>query len=126
MIEIIEWIIECLDIAEAFFARYRNTAYATGTLLALTGLSVTLYKLHIKKVLERGNLDLRQEFQAGYFDTQETRHDTMLNHYTNLSEKIHAMETRALNAEIKELKNNSIDAEICKKILRKNNVTIKD
>ena len=96
--------IELLDIMEAFFSQYRNTAMAVGTLLALLGLSVTLYKLHIKKVLERGTLDLRHKFQAGYFDIQETRHDKMLGIYIDLSEKFHNMETRALNSEIDDLK----------------------
>ena len=62
-------------------------------------------------IWDKARLDQRQEFQGGYFDVGEKRHDKylddhmkMLNMYVELKTAYLEHENKALNAEIARLK----------------------
>ncbi len=62
----------------------------------MTKLALSAYNA----ISNKAKLDQRQEFQAGYFDTQEARydrlldkHDDMLNRYVKLEKQLSSLKT---------------------------------
>lgn len=102
--------IELLDRAELILYSYRNIAMFFFSATAFIWAVIKIWMSISKSIGDKANLNQRQEFQGGYFDVGEKRHDQYLeihrqtlNMYVELKTAYVEQENKALNAEIARL-----------------------
>jgi len=96
-----------MEAIEQFFTDYEKTAWAFFSTVAFLWAAIKIALTAYKYISNRANLNQRHEFQAGYFDIQEARHDKMLGIYIELKSDFIALENKSLKADIKRLEGKS-------------------